>query len=121
MPLIDLSGFREKHPSERDTVDRLQSLLNQVQEDDKRVFDSPRLAELAKPSSALSFDLLLGELVAAGILESFVRVQSPTTGAGIGDYPSLKLVPPKILDRTAEQEIEPTIKDVQFFFRKSEP
>jgi len=62
--------------------------------------------------------LLLSELVSSGVLRNVVRIESPETGGGIGDYDSLLDVPDQIFDFRTQREIVVTPDNVVTLFTK---
>lgn len=94
---------------------RLKRLASSWQTGEVYTFD--RLYDVVSPSSPQVLSLILSELVRRGILEEVVRVESPESHGGIGDFGSVEEVPDTIFDWRLNREIEVRPENVQVLFR----
>lgn len=67
------------------------------------------------PPEVLS--MVLAQLVDLGLAQRVIRVESPTTKVGLGDYDSLEKVPRRLLDHSANQEIDVTPDDLRVLYK----
>lgn len=81
------------------------------------VYTFDHLYQAVSPSSPDVFSLILNELVQRGVLERFVRVESPFGGGGIKDYSSILEVPTTIHDWRSDREIEVQPENLRVLFR----
>jgi hypothetical protein len=81
------------------------------------VYTFDHLYQEVSPSSPQVLSLILGELTKRGILEKLVRVESPFTGGGIKDFPSVADVPDRIYDWHCDREIEVEPGNLRVLFR----
>lgn len=122
MSLVSLRELMRKLPSERDAIKRLESLLNSVREQPGKIGEAPEytfehLYKKTKFSSPEALSLVLAELVDRGVIEKCVRVESPSTGGGIGDYDSLLDVPKTIYDWRADKELAVAPENLRVVFK----
>jgi hypothetical protein len=64
------------------------------------------LFDAVKPHNEKQLALALASLVDQGVIRKFVRVQSPTTHGGLGDFPSVIDVPDEIHDIHADSWVQ---------------
>jgi hypothetical protein len=69
-----------------------------------------------QPPSREDLILALGDFVRRGKLKRVIRVVSPKTQGGIGDYDSLDKVPQFAHDRLTDTQIEVTPDDLKVFY-----
>lgn len=80
-------------------------------------FTFERLYDLVDAPNKLWLAEHLADLVNAGELKQFVRVESPTKGGGIQDFDSILDVPPVIHDWRAQTDLEVTPDNIRLFYR----
>lgn len=110
MSSISLERYRVRHPSEHDTLDRLQSLLRSG---DAGRYTLDQIAEQLSAHSREELALILGELAAAGLLNLTLEVRSPETFQPVSEYSSLDQIPPVIPDRTTGRSFNVKLEDVR--------
>ena len=81
------------------------------------IFSSSRIYDKTRPSSVLVLARILEGLISENILEMVVRVESPYSGVGIADFPSIANVPDVIYDKSRDIEIEVSQENVKTFYR----
>lgn len=84
---------------------------------ERGVFTFERLHELAGPVDRVWLAKALATMVNEGMLEQFVRVESPHGSGGIGDYRSFLDVPSHIHDRRTDTELVVTPENLRLFYR----
>jgi len=109
-------------PGERVAIRRLESLLNTLRDQSAKTGKVPEytfdhLYQKAGFSSPEALSLVLAELVERGEIQKRVRVESPSTGGGIGDYESLQDVPETVHDWRADKELTVTPENLQVIFK----
>ena len=98
-------------PEWKDTIQALADLLEPGKEYSFN-FLVHRLPDV--PPAQLS--LVLSELDDVGVLQRIVRVESPETGGGIGDFRSLLDVPETIVDYRTGKTLEVTPDNIRTIF-----
>lgn len=76
-----------------------------------------RLYDILSPSSHSALVLILQSLMNAGVLKQVIRVVSPKTGAGIGEFSSLTEIPNVIHDLTVDEDIEVHENDIKILYK----
>jgi hypothetical protein len=120
MSLVNFKALASRHPDEVKTVERLATLLN-APESAGKVFTLSRLADLVEPNSKEELAFILAELVRAELLRHFVRVESPSTGRGIGDFDDIEHVPNIIYDRGEDRDLEITSENLRALYTLRAP
>jgi hypothetical protein len=62
------------------------------------VYSLERLMQVADAEDEYAFAETIADLIHAGIIEQFVRVESPQGSGGLVDYPSIAEVPREVED-----------------------
>lgn len=96
-------------------MDRLEQIL-QAHPGQRAEFTLERLSDLVHPRNREELVLALGQLVRKGRLKKLIRVVSPRTQGGIGDYASLDDVPRFTTDWRSGMQIEITPEDLRFIY-----
>lgn len=112
----------KKLPAEREAIERLESLLNDLRKESVRSGKAPEytfehLYQKTQFSSPEALSVVLADLVDRGEIQKRVRVESPSTGGGIGDYNSLLDVPETIYDWRADKEVAVTPEQLRVIFK----
>lgn len=115
MSLINLGNITSKLHEGLGTTVRLNKLASTWRTGEVYTFD--HLYHEILPSSSTNLALILAELVRQGFLEKLVRVESPYTGGGIKDFPSVEDVPERIYDSHADQEIDVQPDNLRVLFK----
>jgi len=79
-------------------------------------FTLEELCDLVKPKSREELVLALGDLVRTGKIKQVIRVVSPKTQGGIGDYETLDDVPSVANDWRTDTQIEVTPDDLRVIY-----
>jgi hypothetical protein len=87
----------------REATARLQNLLAEARPGQEFTF--PRLVGLIKPASAEGLAQALVLLEKRGRVKRVIRVESPSSKGGIGEYKSFEEVPEEIYDRRRDVTI----------------
>ena len=90
MSSISLERYQLRHPSERDTLERLQSLLRSG---DSGRYTLDQIADQLDAHSRDELALILGELAAAGLVGLTLEVRSSETFQPLKEYTSLDQIP----------------------------
>lgn len=109
MSSISLERYKSRHPSEREAITRLETLLGDGKE---RRLTFNRLAELLNANSEDELALVLGELAAAGIVEYALEVRSPRTNEPLRNFHTLAEIPAVLHDATTDIDFTVTPDDV---------
>jgi len=117
MSSINLQGFANKYPDEKEAIRELERLLNSPQTTSKHEFTLDRLFDIVGPSSREELAIILGELVSNDILKLVIRVESPTTSGGIGDFDKLEAVPDRIHDWRTDRRINVTAENIRVLYK----
>lgn len=102
---MNFAPIINSHPSEREAIDRLKKLLQEFA-GQRAEFDLNRLCDLVRPNNRDELSIALGELARQGGIKQVLRVISPRTQGGIGDYESLDQIPRFVHDERTDTEIE---------------
>jgi hypothetical protein len=120
MRSVSFENLTSRLPDERKALSRLKSLIDAASSQrDKQapeytfeyLFDT---TGFVKPEDLA---LVLAELVSEGAIQKKVRVYSPSSGGGIGDFESVIDVPPVIFDWRADREVEVTPDNLSVIYR----
>lgn len=76
-----------------------------------------QLVEKISPSSISEFARILDDLTASNVIAQVIRVESPETHSGIGEYRSIDDLPERIVDAYTGRTIDVTPENVKVFFR----
>jgi hypothetical protein len=116
MSSIKLDEIIDKFPAEKRTIHRLESVLSKATPN--QVYTFEHLYNKVSPSSAELLSLVLAELELRGILQKVIRLESPTTRGGLGDYSSIFEVPEVIRDwRSGNREIRVQPENLRVLFK----
>ena len=117
---MNFERIADRYPEEREAIARLRELLG-APATSSREYTLSWLCDLVHPTSPEGLAVILGELVRRGFLRQVVRVVSPTTQGGIGDYASLSEVPQFVHDWRSDTEFEVRPGDLRVLYIASEP
>lgn len=112
---INLGNITGKLHEGLGTTVRLNKLASNWHQGEVYSFD--HLYQEIAPSSTTVLSLILAELVQRGFLEPIVRVESPYTGGGIKDFPTVEAVPERIYDFHSDQDIEVRPENIRVLFK----
>jgi hypothetical protein len=115
MSSINLHEITSRFHEGRGPARRLEKLASSWKPGEVYTFD--HLYQQVSPSSAQALDLILAELTRQGVLQRFVRVESPSTGGGIKDFTSVLEVPGTIYDWHSNKEIEVGPENLRVVFK----
>ena len=82
---------------------RLDALLRKARPNEEFTFEY--LVAALDPPSPEDLAATLSKLVERGELKQVIRVESPTTHGGLGDYPSIQEIPSEIHDWRTDEHI----------------
>ncbi len=88
--------------SDKRLRDKIVKLFAETSPQHRPVYTFNHLYQVVKPTNATQLAMVLTELVKSGVLRQFVRVESPETHSGIGDYSSITEVPSEIHDESSD-------------------
>ena len=100
--------------ADADYLARLSNFLEQAAPGHEFTFEA--LYRFVQPPAPQELAAALARLVAQGTLRQIVRVESPTTHGGIGDYDSIQQIPDKLHDWRADGEIMVRPEDLRFLY-----
>lgn len=106
----------DKYPTEREAVGKLEELLSHVPPQHSE-FTLNDLCEAVHPRRREVLAAVLGELVRQGVFEQIIRVLSPATLGGIGDFASLESVPRSLHDWRSDTELDVTPANVRIIYK----
>jgi len=115
MSSVNLGNITSKLHEGLGTTARLNKLASSWRPGEVYTFD--HLYHQILPSSVSNLALILAELVQRGLLEKLVRVESPITGGGIEDFPSIEEVPDRIYDFHSDRMIEVEPENLRVLFK----
>lgn len=78
----------------------------------------PHIVQNVKPGSPEDVAAVLNELTKTAEVEKILRVESPTTHGGIGDYSSAQEIPAEVYDFRADRNIRVRPENVVVIFRR---
>ena len=99
------------------TIRRLQAVLRRAKPGDEYTFEF--LVKEVDPPSIEDLAAALTVLVDKGVLNQIVRVESPTTHGGIGDYNSIQEVPDELHDWRADEEVRVKPENLRVLYKPS--
>ena len=113
-----LESLIKKYPLESEAITRLSAFIEAEEQfpTDTHVFPINRLISKIMPKSALAFSEILAYLESEGILKKIFRIESPTTKAGIQDFPTIIDIPKAIHDPNVDRLIEISADDVKLLY-----
>ncbi len=117
---MNFERIADKYPAEREALDRLERLLEQGSAS-RPEYTFGFLCDLLRPRSREGLALVLAELVHAGRLKRVVRVVSPTTQGGLGDFDGIEAVPAHLHDWRADLQIEVRPEDLRIIYILQSP
>jgi len=110
---MNLESLTARYPSERQSLGKLAELLTTGGHAE---YTLNRLSDLVEPNSKEALAGALGELVRSGEIKLVVRVISPRTRGGIGEFSSLDEVPDVVHDWRSDKDIEVTAEDLRVLY-----
>lgn len=116
---INLEPIRNRHPSEAESIKRLEDVLAtafSTKSGPRYRWTLDRMCNLVSPRSRDELALILGELVARGMLDYEIHVESPESHEVIGRFQSLKEVPDEVLDRSRDIRIPVSADSLRFIY-----
>ncbi|MCG8036148.1 MAG: hypothetical protein JAZ19_03850 [Candidatus Thiodiazotropha taylori] len=113
-----LESLIHRYPQERESITRLFDLIEAEKKliTRHRVFTINRLIDKIMPRSILALSEILSVLEQQGILKKILRVESPTTKAGIKDFSSYMDIPNIIHDPYSDTELNIKSDDVKLLY-----
>jgi hypothetical protein len=107
MSLKQLENLIHRYPHERDSIIRLFDIIEAEEKliSKPHIFTINRIFEKTRPTSTLQFAEILSFLEQQGILQKILRVESPTTKAGIKDFSTYLDIPHVIHDPYSDTDI----------------
>lgn len=115
--MITLPNIRKEFPASGETINRLESLLNEAGGAGAE-YSLEHLYEVIHPDSLSMLAQLLTWLTEHRYVDRVFRVLSPRSGLGIQDFSSLREVPDRIFDAVdTESEIDVTDKNIEILYR----
>lgn len=102
--------------SERDLVSRIEAIIAGTKSEPDAAYTFDRLKTLTRAESSALLTLALQELVASGKLRTIVRVESPKTHGGIGEFGSVNELPAEIYDWRSGVNVEVRPENVRILF-----
>jgi hypothetical protein len=112
MYLNKLEPLINEHPEWKDSLNELASVLTPGKE-----YSFRYLTDRIPSVSPQRLSLILSDLASRGILERIIRVESPETGGGIGDFKSLLDVPEEVFDYRTSKNVSVTPDKVVTIFK----
>jgi hypothetical protein len=100
-----------RHVSGKALMERLDEILK-AEPRQKAEYTLERMVELVEPQDREELILALGDLVRNGRIKKLIRVISPKTRGGIGDFESLEAVPSVLTDSRTGLTMEVTPDDL---------
>lgn len=116
MSSASLTPITANLPLDRGSRRRLENLVRKAQAHNHVLTFEMILRRVDSiPPELLS--MILARLVDLGLAERIIRVESPTTKVGLGDYLSLDQIPPTIHDESTGHEIIVTPDDLRIIYK----
>lgn len=113
---MNFESIASKHPSEEEALARLRELLSKLKRKEDE-FSLNRLCDLVTPNSREEFAIILGEMARSGLIKLVVRVVSPSTQGGIGDFPNLDAVPEVVRDWRTDSEFHVSPENLRVIYK----
>jgi hypothetical protein len=111
---MSFESITSKYPSEQEALSKLRNLLSSPRAGE---FTLNRLCELVAPNDRDEFAIILGDLARNGLVKLIVRVVSPSTQGGVGDYSTLDEVPKVVHDRRTDTALEVTSENLRIIYK----
>jgi hypothetical protein len=115
-----LENLISRFPSEKDALERLNALMlsdtSSIREQQK-IYPIARLLDKVGPNSQYSFVEIVSYLVEEGMMKRILRVESPKTRTGLGDYESIEDIPKNIHDETTDENIDVSPQDIKLYYK----
>lgn len=92
-------------PSYADLIGKVESV---VDGNPGAAYTLDRLSDIINPPSLEDLALALAALVSKGKLKRFIRLESPVSRGGIGDYESLDSIPDRVYDSRQDLSVDVT-------------
>lgn len=105
MSLQELENVISSTPIDRQSGKRLVDLVERAKGEGHKDYTFDLLIQEVSPQSPEALALALRALVQNGIAKRVIRVESPTTHGGIGDFSSVTEIPEEIHDWRADEDI----------------
>lgn len=106
MSLQELENVIGNTPIDRQSGKRLVHLVERAKAEGHKDYTFDLLIQEVNPQSPEALALAMHALVQNGIVQRVIRVESPTTHGGIGDFSSVAEVPKEIHDWRADEDIQ---------------
>lgn len=116
---INLEHIRSRHPSEAESIGRLEGVLATAlshASGPRYRWTLDRFCDLVEPRSRDELALILGELVARGLLDREIQVESPSSHEVIARFHDLKDVPDEIQDTSRDIRIPVSADTLRFIY-----
>jgi len=113
---VNFESIASRFPSEREAIAKLREILGKANRQEAE-FTLNRLCDLVTPRDREEFAIILGELARSGLIKLVVRVVSPSTQGGVGDYPSLDDVPEVVHDWRTDSELHVSPENLRVIYK----
>jgi hypothetical protein len=113
---MNFESIASKYPSEQEAIAKLRDILHRANRQEAE-FTLNRLCDLVTPRDRDEFALILGELTRGGLIKLVVRVVSPSTQGGVGDYSTLDEVPDVVRDWRTDSEVHVTPENLRVIYK----
>jgi hypothetical protein len=113
---MNFESIASKHPSEQEAIAKLRDILSKPKRKEDE-FTLNHLYDLVAPHDRDEFAIILGELTRSGVIKLIVRVVSPTTQGGVGDYSTLDAVPEVVHDWRTDSELHVTPENLRVIYK----
>ena len=113
---MSFESIANRYPSERAATTKLEEILARpLRAGEEYTLNS--LCDLVTPQDRDTFAMLLGDLARAGFLKLVVRVLSPGTQGGIGEYATLDEVPEVVHDWRTDSELHVSPENLRVIYK----
>ena len=113
---MNFESIASKFPSEQEAIAKLREILSKADREEAE-FTLNRLCDLVVPRDREEFAIILGELARGGLIKLVVRVVSPTTQGGVGDFSDLAQVPQVIHDWRTDTAVQVTSENLRIIYK----
>jgi hypothetical protein len=113
MSSINLERFRNRHPTERDALTRLEPLLSGPT---TRRVTLDQLADMIAANSRDELALVLGELAANGLIDLHWQIRSPITRQPVARFKEVAEIPRMLHDVTTDTDFEVNLDDARAIY-----
>ena len=113
---MNFESIVSKYPSEQEALAKLKDVLSGAKQQGAE-FTLNRLCDLVAPRDREEFAIILGELARHHFIKLVVRVVSPRTQGGIGDFSTLDEVPQVVHDWRTDSEIEVSPENLRIVYK----